>query len=94
MGMIYKDRLIKLPNKINAKVHKPIEKSKYFCFIAEDGQKYFQLDSYGSKNRQNPNQKSQQTQFDRESALYLTKIFIDWFDLKQDLGKEQKCETL
>lgn len=88
MGMIHKDRLIKLPNKTCKTPHKPIEKSKCFCFIGDDGQKYFELDSYGSKNRQNPNQKSQQTQFDRESALYLTKIFIDWFDLKQDLDKE------
>lgn len=87
MGMIYKDTLTKLPNTC-AKVHNPIEKSECFGFTGEDGQKYFQLDSYGSKTRKNPNQKSQQTQFDRECALYLTRIFIDWFDLKQDLDKE------
>lgn len=83
MGMIYKDTLTKLENTC-AKVHKPIERSECFGFTGEDGQKYFQLDSYGSKTRKNPDKKSQQTQFDKECATYIVNILIEWFDLEID----------
>lgn len=90
MGMVYKDKLAHLKHNSYSKVHNPIERSECFCFVGYDGEKYFQLDTYGSKNRQNPNQKSQQIQFDRECALYITKILIDWFELRRDLDLDKE----
>lgn len=90
MGMIYKDTLTLLQRKYGAKIHNPIHKSECFCFVGYDGEKYFQLDSYGSSKRLNTDKISQQTQFDRECALYIAQILIDWFDLKRDLNLDKE----
>ncbi|MGX3044777.1 hypothetical protein [Helicobacter sp. T3_23-1056] len=81
MAMIQK--LQYLSNK-KGKKQEPVSKGECFGFT-QNGEKYFQLDTYGRENRQNPNQKSQQIQLDKQSATYLVNILIEFFDLEIDL---------
>ena len=81
--MICKDTLKYLSNK-NGKKQDTVIKGECFGFVY-NGEKYFQIDTYGRKNRQNPNQKSQQIQLDKRSTTYLINILIEYFDLEIDL---------
>ena len=69
-------RINKERNKIQEKV-----KTTYAVFELA-GEKYVQLDTYGSPSRKNPDQPSQTLQFDRESAAFFAKLLISEFDLR------------
>lgn len=83
MAMITKN-ILKTSTKKVGKKHDPVGKSEYFDFT-DNGEKYFQLDTYGKEDRQNPNQKSQSIQFNKESATYFVNILIECFDLEINL---------
>lgn len=55
-------------NSIHAKVY-----STYTIF-EQDGEKYFQIDTYGKSNRENPEKISQSLQLDKRAVEYLMKI--------------------
>lgn len=55
------------------KIHLPA-RSSYTSFIGNDGKRYFQIDSYGSDNRELKGKKSQSMQFDEETARALIDI--------------------
>lgn len=52
-----------------------------YTVFEKDGQKYFQLDTYGKSDRFNPEKVSQSLQLDEKSARYLVKILIKEFEL-------------
>jgi len=47
-----------------------------YCIFEKDGEKYFQIDTYGSENREFIGQPSQKIQFDRKFAKELVSILI------------------
>lgn len=51
--------------------------SVFYC----DGDKYFQIETYGSKERQVKNQPSQNIQFNKELAAKLINILKKEFDI-------------
>ena len=63
-------------NSIHSKVF-----STYTCF-SEDGEKYFQIDTYGKPEREMPEKISQSVQFDKFAATYFVNILIKEFNLK------------
>ena len=60
-------------------VHNKVE-ATYTVFDMH-GEKYFQIDSYGSINREMPGKISQSIQLDKETAEYLVNLIIREFDL-------------
>lgn len=54
-------------------VHDPVE-CTYSIFTGSDGQKYLQIDTYGSKTRKFKGKKSQSFQFNRDSLQSLKEI--------------------
>jgi hypothetical protein len=50
-----------------------------YCIFEKDGEKYFQIDTYGSENRENVGQPSQKIQFDRKFAKELVSLLISEF---------------
>ena len=52
-----------------------------YCFFEKDGHTYFQIDTYGSSERECPGKVSQSIQLDQETA----KFFIDLLKLKFDI---------
>lgn len=65
----------------NSKVHKPVS-GTFTCFIGEDGERYFQVDTFGSEDRKIPNKVSQSLQIDRETAIELIEILKREFKIK------------
>lgn len=47
-----------------------------------DGEKYVQLDTYGSIHRENPEKISQSIQLDRATAQFLVNILCEEFSIK------------
>lgn len=60
-------------DKSKISVHKVVE-GTYTAFTDSGGTKYFQLDTYGSKDRKIHHKISQSIQFDEETARYLIKL--------------------
>jgi len=50
-----------------------------YCIFEKDGVKYFQIDTYGSPNRECPWQPSQTIQFDKIFAKRLVSMLIEEF---------------
>ena len=50
-----------------------------YCFFTKDGEKYFQIDTYGSENGEVVGQPSQKIQFDRKFAKELISLLIKEF---------------
>ena len=69
------NRIEKEPNTIHQSVQ-----GTYTSFVKE-GQRYFQIDTYGSSNRQYPEKISQSIQFDEETALFLIRTISKEFGL-------------
>ncbi|MBQ9849813.1 MAG: methionyl-tRNA formyltransferase [Clostridia bacterium] len=70
---------------------KKIEKNRNFIHdkvyttytvFSDLGDKYFQLDTYGRIDRENPEKISQSIQLDRDTAKFLVNLLIKEFDLK------------
>lgn len=53
-----------------------------YTVFTEDGEKYFQIDTYGKTDRINPEKISQSFQLNRQTASYLANLLIEVFDLK------------
>jgi hypothetical protein len=64
---------VKEIRKDRCSVHEPAE-CTYTVFAADDGAKYLQLDSYGSRKRKLTGKISQTLQFNKASALELRTI--------------------
>ncbi len=62
--------------KERSSVHGPVD-CVYTVFTGEDGKRYLQLDTFGSKNRQIAGKISQSVQFDVASAIQLKRIIED-----------------
>jgi len=71
---------IKRAEKNKSGIH-GIARATYY-FFENGGEKYFQLDSYGSSTRQKPAQTSQVIQFNKETAEKLIKLLCKEFDIK------------
>lgn len=78
MALISKKFLTEI-SKERASIH-GVVKATYSGFEVA-GQKYFQIDTYGNKARQNKDTISQSLQLDRETAEYLIKLLTNHFDL-------------
>ena len=50
-----------------------------YCVFEKDGEKYFQIDTYGSQDREYVGQPSQKIQFDRKFAKELVSLLISEF---------------
>jgi len=72
MALIVGDELKKINKSKNA-VHRQT-KATYSVFIDTNGQRYFQLDTYGSTEREFPEKISQSIQLDKETAKYLIQL--------------------
>ena len=64
---------VKQIRKDRCSVHEPVE-CTYTVVTADDGQKYLQLDSYGSRTRKLTGKISQTLQFSKSSAQQLRAI--------------------
>ena len=60
------------------RVHGPVD-CTYTVFTAVGGQKYIQLNTFGSANRENPGKQSQTIQLDESAVKQLIKIFAKDF---------------
>ncbi|MBO8161848.1 MAG: methionyl-tRNA formyltransferase [Thermosipho sp. (in: Bacteria)] len=79
MARIVKDYLTR-NNKERNRVHEIVEAS-YLTFIDDKGNKFFQIDTYGTKYRKLKNKLSQTIQFDKETAKELIEILKKEFNL-------------
>ncbi len=68
-------RIDKDRNSVHTKVH-----ATYTVFEM-DGEKYFQIDTYGKNEREMPEKISQTIQFDKESAKFIVELLKKEFDL-------------
>jgi hypothetical protein len=64
---------IKKKDKVRNNKHGEVRCATYSIF-EEEGTEFFQIDTYGSKDRKHPNQPSQEIQFDRVFAKKLISI--------------------
>ena len=68
------EKIEKNRNSIQGEVHRAT-----YCFFKKDGEKYFQIDTYGSEGRECVGQPSQNIQFDRKFAKELVSLLISEF---------------
>ncbi|MGN0606612.1 MAG: methionyl-tRNA formyltransferase [Oscillospiraceae bacterium] len=78
MALITKDN-IKKGYKDRNSVHSKV-RATYTTFTS-DGEKYFQIDTYGSSTREMKDKISQSIQVDKDTAKVLIRLMIDAFDL-------------
>lgn len=52
-----------------------------YTVFTENGETYFQIDTYGRTDREHPEKISQSIQLNKDSARRITKLLIDTFDL-------------
>lgn len=69
------DRLEKQRNSIHEEAP-----ATYTVFV-ENGETYFQIDTYGRTDREHPEKISQSIQLNKDSARRIAKLLIDTFDL-------------
>ncbi|ANE45250.1 hypothetical protein SY83_01675 [Paenibacillus swuensis] len=73
MALIQKEKIIRLDKERNS-IHSTVN-CTYTSFELE-GKKIFQLDTYGSSDRQHPEKISQSLQIDQEVAKMLIGLFM------------------
>ncbi len=78
MALITKDNIKKIDKERNS-VHGKV-RATYTVFTS-GGEKYFQIDTYGSTTREMKNKISQSIQFDKVMAQELIKFMKDTFDI-------------
>lgn len=78
MALIIEENFDKL-EKVRNTIHQPVQ-STYTVFEKE-GQKYFQIDTYGAANRKMPEKISQSIQMDRSMAECIVKLLKREFKL-------------
>lgn len=79
MALIKVNELKKM-DKTRNNVHK-VAHGTYTVFL-EGGNKYFQLDTYGSENREMTEKISQSIQFDSETARFLVNLLVKEFNIR------------
>lgn len=79
MAQIYLEKFTRLGKERNS-VHSKVV-ATYSVFDVQ-GEKYFQIDTYGNSDRKMPEKISQSFQLDRATANYLVTLIIKEFDLK------------
>jgi len=70
----------KRKDKERNRVHSKI--SGTYCIFEDAGEKYLQIDTCGTKNREMPGQASQYLQFDKDSAKFIVELLKKEFELK------------
>lgn len=78
MALISKNNIKRMDKERNS-IHKEVE-STFTSFSDKSGCKYFQIDTYGSNDRQLHGKISQSIQFDKDTAVELIRI------LKHEFG--------
>lgn len=78
MALTVEGKILKL-DKIQNSIHHESE-AKYTVF-EKNGEKIFQIDTYGSATRKITEKISQSVQFDRKMARYLVNLLVKEFDL-------------
>lgn len=78
MALITKDNITKVEKDRNS-VHSKV-RATYTVFTSNE-KKYFQIDTYGSSEREMKDKISQSIQIDKETAKELIKLMIDVFDI-------------
>lgn len=68
-------RIDKNRNTIHEKVHTT------YAVFEKDGEKFVQFDTYGRIDRENPEKISQSFQIDKETAVFLIKLFEREFEI-------------
>jgi len=67
-------RIVKVERKIKERntIHSIVP--AIYCVFEKDGNKYFQIDTYGNRDRDNSEQPDQMIQFDKETAEELINL--------------------
>ncbi len=63
----------------SSKRHDPV--SATYTVFSSNGEKYINLETYGSKERANTDSASQNIQFDKETAAFFVELFKREFNL-------------
>lgn len=63
----------------NGSVHTQVTAT--YSTFEKDGNKYLQLDTYGTDKRTTEKKVSQSFQIDRETALFLVKLLVNEFEI-------------
>lgn len=79
MALIKKDNFSHIDKERNL-LHETVDAT--YCTFTKGGNKYFQIDTYGSERRQLKAKLSQSIQLDREMAIELVALLQKEFDLK------------
>jgi len=69
-------KIVKQKNSVHDEVH-----ATYTVFEI-NGNKYFQIDTYGRADREMPEKISQSIQFDNDSAKYLVNLLVKTFNFR------------
>lgn len=78
MALIKKENLEKLEKTRNT-IHQPVQAT--YTVFEKNGEKYFQIDTYGSPDREMPEKISQSIQVDKKMAEYLINLLKAEFKL-------------
>ncbi len=78
MALITKDNIKKIDKDRNS-VHSKVRAT--YTIFTSDGEKYFQIDTYGSPTREMKGKISQSIQIDKETAKELIKLMMNEFDI-------------
>ena len=78
MALLKKENIEKI-EKIRNTVHQSVQAT--YTTFDKSGEKYFQIDTYGSSDRKMPEKISQSIQMDREMAIFLIELLKKEFDL-------------
>lgn len=78
MARIIKDKLNKIEKERNS-VHQDVQAS--YTTFEKDGERYFQIDTYGKDDRMMPEKISQSFQIDKEMAVFLVDLLKKTFAL-------------
>lgn len=78
MAQIYINKMKKIDKNRNY-VHDKVIGT--YTIFEVNGEKFFQIDTYGRIEREMPEKISQSIQFDKETAKYMVNLLIKEFDL-------------
>lgn len=78
MARIIKDKLNKIEKERNS-IHQDVQAS--YTTFEKDGERYFQIDTYGKDDRMMPEKISQSFQIDKEMAVFLVDLLKKTFAL-------------
>lgn len=82
MARINLDTIRKIEKERNT-VHSKVDTT--YTVFKEGEEKYIQIDTYGSSDREIQGKISQSIQFDHETAKFMLKLFVDEYGLNIEL---------